>query len=131
MRTRIPLLQKTIGIQIFHGTGAAFTGSKPSFFTCSTTTFPASVTMPLCQTTTAAHGIGKMSATDFFRQRKSAPAVRQVRLSKKGGAYWWTYGDLQGICRMKKYRNSLKDCGMYRKHILFWYVRHEACPCPW
>lgn len=70
MRTRIPLLQKTIGIQIFHGTGAAFTGSKPSFFTCSTTTFPASVTMPLCQTTTAAHGIGKMSATDFFRQRK-------------------------------------------------------------
>ena len=32
---------------------------------------------------------------------------------------------------MKKYRNPLKDCGMYRKHILFYYGKRKACPCPW
>ncbi len=31
---------------------------------------------------------------------------------------------------MKKYRNPLKDCGMYRKNILFYFWRLEARPCP-
>lgn len=30
---------------------------------------------------------------------------------------------------MKKYRNPLRDCGMYINNMYFYFVRQKSCPC--
>ncbi len=62
---------------------------------------------------------------------KCCPDIEYIKITlilKNETTYWKINSKPTEPCRTKKYRNPLKGCGMYEKHIFSCSGRHNACP---